>query len=597
LGSAAGSVASAASYVDGSVPALLSLDFCSRLYVATADQVIAISPYTEAGPAANAKTFLPSSGQQRLLYADAAGQFAFMSPYVGLADRGIEGVDTNAFASADKVIRLHDVQVHGSPDDGSVHAAASMPAENWCTDDELYALEDTSPSENCDGRDAMMSPCQVKGCWRESTRCSKARVGWFTADGATEEECPADVSCPAEFPACYLYYAFQWPNSSCPFICEQADLFQSDRRCRIAPEGYYSPRCNNKILPCEMPEDVSQELFLALTRFTTSGRGEPSGCAAQLAFPLARAGHVDPLEPPFTVELWVKIAPDDMPHAGVDAPRLAILTGTFPRWFVALRRASTSSAHLCFYHEGITRAVSSRQDSFVCSEVLSWSEAWRHVAVVVTSKDHIKPNVHFYSNGELVSSASRAAVPVSAPDVHPDQLDIFHIGAPNLRLFPEVLVAGRTEPYFFDAADTQTFFSAEVDEVRVSRSALQGMAQGAFLTELRRRAACDVPFERLEGSTCRPVARFTLAHAEPDQSSCQDDFEPCGARPGLCVAKCKQGTLRQADCTCDCPAGEFQTWMVQAVHLTGSGSIYNVTVYDATHRIVAQVEGDELPQR
>ena len=141
-------------------------------------------------------------------------------------------------------------------------------------------------------------------------------------------------------------------------------------------------------------------------------------------------------------------------------------------------------------------------------------------------------------------------------------------------------------------------FAAQVDEIRVSLAALDGLSQGFRLTELRRRAACDVPFERLElegGSECRPAPRFAPPHSEQGGLRCEADYEPCGVRPGMCVPSCPVGRLRQPDCTCDCLPGSFQAWRALKIRLTGNRYISNVTVYDSEHQAVEHLAGGELP--
>jgi len=63
------------------------------------------------------------------------------------------------------------------------------------------------------------------------------------------------------------------------------------------------------------------------------------------------------------------------------------------------------------------------------------------------------------------------------------------------------------------------------------------------------------------------------------------------------MESCSGNMLRQEDCSCDCPPSYFQTWLVSAIHLTGSGDIQNATVYDAAHQTLGQLGHVTLPRR
>ncbi|CAK0833873.1 unnamed protein product, partial [Prorocentrum cordatum] len=351
---------------------------------------------------------------------------------------------------------------------------------------------------------------------------------------------------------------------------------------RSAADGYFSPTCSNTLEPCAQPGNVDSALSRALARFVSPGFGRADGCEMTLAFPLVAGPVVPQFAPPFTAEAWVSIAVDAIPHSSANVPSVAVILG----------RESAD-------HADITRSSSTREDSIVLSEPTTWSQVWRHVAVVVSSSSASSPNVFFYVDGELISSARRSASALvqPLPAVHPDQNGVFHVGPPNMDavMFPDVLEEGRTEPYF-DLPASETFFDALVDEVRVSSTALDGLAQGARLTQLRRLTVCDVPSERLEGSTCLPAARLTPPYAVIDQSACQEGYEECGARPGMCVPTCGPSTLRQHDCSCDCQPGYFQAWLAKALRLSGSGSVGAVIVYGVQHSVLGSLpDGGSLP--
>ncbi|CAE8724571.1 unnamed protein product [Polarella glacialis] len=567
------------------VDSLLSLDFCGRLFDATSKQIVAISPYTAAAPPSSPTALFSALGEERQVHVDSASGLVYVSPYANFADRGLDNPDF--FTASDKVIVLQGVA------ELSVRGGGTLPAYNRCTTTQKNDLQRSVTWPDCNGgnSDCSSSPCSVEGCVRTSCMCDPVAAGYYTTDGITREACdPGGANLQGNG---YFYAA---GNNSCPFVCQPADKFQWGSSCLDAINGFYSTTCSNAVTSCDLPLNVPARQFKSVVRFTSPGRGSPTGCAANLTFPVAMPSSAAsaPLEPPFTVELFVNILAAELPADG----RASVLMGTFPRWYIGLQHFSASSAKLCFYHSRITLALKSREASLLCSDPVPWGPGWRHVAVVVSSSSSSSATVNFFVDGSLASNPvtlllSTASVP--APHVHPDQSDVFHLGPPNMKLFQELLATDRTEPYFQSPQ-----FSAQLDEARVSRAALDGLTLGARLTELRRRAACD-PFERLEASTCRSTIRLTPTKALADQSGyvsqCQPGYEPCAALPGHCVAVCARGTLRQGDCTCDCPPGKFQVWFISAVLLKGSGSILNATVYDAAHRVVGFADAGLLPKR
>eukprot|EP00971_Amphidinium_carterae_P005091 101813-Amphidinium_carterae.1 len=302
---------------------------------------------------------------------------------------------------------------------------------------------------------------------------------------------------------------------------------------------------------------------------------------------------------PFTVELFVRTSVSELPVANDLQPGLAVLAGSFGEWFIALRRASSSSAHISFYHAQITRASppATRRDSIVDSDAIQWgNEDQHHIAVVVTSSSAFTPNVHFYLDGVLVSSAQRQAIAGALPPIPDGFVRKMHVGPPNMDLFPEVLADGRTEPYF-NISSGQRYFRAQVDEVRVHAAALDPLALGSHFTELRRSTACNTPTESLEGNACKPAQRLTSRYAEQDQLDCASGYQSCSSQQSMCVADCDHGTLRQPDCSCDCPPGEFQAWRIRAVLLAGFGAVGEVKVYDDTHTVLATQSNAVLPVR
>ncbi|CAE7499417.1 unnamed protein product [Symbiodinium necroappetens] len=303
---------------------------------------------------------------------------------------------------------------------------------------------------------------------------------------------------------------------------------------------------------------------------------------------------------------------------------MAVLVGSFPTWYLALRRSSSGQAQLLFYHSRITLASHlSAEDSVIASNPVNWDnsrQAWRHVSVVVTPNLASTHNVFFFVDGELASSGYRVVSLIDileAPYIAPAHRDVFHIGPVNVKRFPELLAAGsksarevsqgHVEHTFPDSQrliyvqdrskHSHAHQSNTAESRRVHHEALDGLTLGSQISELRRRAACNSPFEQLEGSTCQALPRLTAPNTSSEQSECRTGYELCGALPGICVEACPGTLLRQADCSCDCPPAYFQTWLASAIHLTGSGEVRNATIYDAEHTILGSVGFVALPQR
>eukprot|EP00439_Symbiodinium_sp_Y106_P070527 s569_g12.t1 len=456
-------------------------------------------------------------------------------------------------------------------------------------------------------------------------RCIPASNGLWAANDVLQACDPVDGN--------GIFYSFGNPNSSCPFICEKADEHPLSRSCAPVSHGYFSPTCNNTWEACSGPEGVSDELFSAVANFTTAGHGAPDGCEITLAFPMAMPASIGnaaaAMAAPFTVELFVNISLDAIPVGSTSSSSMAVLVGSFPTWYLALRRSSSGQAQLLFYHSRITLASHlSAEDSVIASNPVNWDnsrQAWRHVAVVVIPNLASTHNVFFYvdprhhcrcilsrtkpvrthervvvcvepmaiEDGELASSGYRVVSLIDileAPYIVPAHRDVFHVGPVNVKRFPELLAAGR--PYY-----DLPLYTGQLDEVRVHHEALDGLTLGSQISELRRRAACNSPFEQLEGSTCQALPRLTAPNTSSERSECRTGYELCGALPGICVEACPGILLRQSDCSCDCPPAYFQTWLASAIHLTGSGEVRNATIYDAEHTILGSVGFVALPQR
>ena len=90
--------------------------------------------------------------------------------------------------------------------------------------------------------------------------------------------------------------------------------------------------------------------FPALLSFTSAGHGTEDECAIDSGFRLVGTivTSTESVQTPFTIELWVSVDPASIPSPLESRP-LAILVGSFPRWYVGLTRVEkwtmTPEAH------------------------------------------------------------------------------------------------------------------------------------------------------------------------------------------------------------------------------------------------------------
>ncbi|CAE8643959.1 unnamed protein product, partial [Polarella glacialis] len=319
-----------------------SLDFCGRLFDATSKQIVAISPYTAAAPPSSPTALFSALGEERQVHVENASGLVYVSPYANFADRGLANPDF--FTASDKVIVLQGVA------ELSVRGGGTLPAYNMCTTTQKRNLQMSVVQPDCfaGDSDCSSSPCSVEGCSRTSCSCEPVSAGFYTTDGIGKQAC--DPGGETLQGTGYFYAA---GNNSCPFVCQPADKFQWGSSCLDAINGFYSTTCSNAVTSCDLPLNVPARQFKSVVRFTSPGRGSPTGCAANLTFPVAMPSSAASalLEPPFTVELFVNILAAELPADG----RAAVLMGTFPRWYIGLQHFSASSAKLCFYHPGVEK--------------------------------------------------------------------------------------------------------------------------------------------------------------------------------------------------------------------------------------------------
>ncbi|CAK9081862.1 Hypothetical protein (Fragment), partial [Durusdinium trenchii] len=291
--------------VVASVP-LLSLDFCGRLFNVTARELLSVVPYTGDLPFTSPTELFAASGEQRHVYLDVGKGLSFVGPFASYVSRSSS--DTVTFTAGDQVIQLQAVQ------EMTLRAAKALPQENQCSSAqklEISFAHRTQAGENPCGYAYCSESCPL-GCKRlyscDYGFCEMASPG-FWGDGETHQACDLVTGN-------YYFYAWQWPNSSCPFLCEEADDRPVGRSCQ-SEVGYWSPVCNNTWHACDLPTGISASQFSSVANFTTTGRGAADGCEITLAFvaakPPAQSFAVAALAPPFTVEAFVNMILDAIP--------------------------------------------------------------------------------------------------------------------------------------------------------------------------------------------------------------------------------------------------------------------------------------------
>ena len=354
----AASEAAAAAVGGGAVVALLPLDFCSRLFRGIAHQVMQVVPHIEAAPPHSGEDFVSASGESRTVHVDASGRLAFVSPYADVVARAPSpGTAGTAFAGEDKVIQLLNIG------DGSVNRKGEAPTGMQCSSANLTLADWDPPS--CCSTDGSASP----GCYLTVAGCRHAEEKHYAEAGSSEQ-----LRCerPDVDEVTYAHAIFKrirrWPNSSCPFLCLGEDVYHLEGRCEVAPVGYYAEQCGNELEACAT-RGVQEEALSRLTSVRSSGQGDPRGCELNLTFPLVLLAPPAPLAPPFTVELFVKVRVEDVPDTGA-APTGAVLVGSFPVWYLSLRRSSPSHLEVVFYHASLTLSVSGRRESILKSEAV-----------------------------------------------------------------------------------------------------------------------------------------------------------------------------------------------------------------------------------
>ena len=128
------------------------------------------------------------------------------------------------------------------------------------------------------------------------------------------------------------------------------------------------------------------------------------------------------VQTPFTIELWVSVDPASIPSPLESRP-LAILVGSFPRWYVGLTRVSPTDVHILSYHSVVTVVAENREDSTVDFEMIARDPEWQHIAMEM-NRESTPSNI-----AELLSSSVA-----------------FHVRPPNVQYFPALFQGFRAEP-------------------------------------------------------------------------------------------------------------------------------------------------------
>lgn len=278
-------------------------------------------------------------GETRTVHANLDRNFAYITPYASVVGRSAPVAD-GAFPDNDKVIHLSSIER------SSVRRQAAM-SSTGCTTTQKTKLE-AHFTDDC----SLVTPPCPAGCigWEH---CEETFPGTYSLAGV---ELPG--WCRSSWTDGAYHYAWGWTNESCPYVCEDVDMYAADHNCVNALIGQYVPSCNNTVFDCSSGSPVA---FPALLSFTSAGYGTEDGCAMDLSFPCL--GTMDTTtesgDIPFTIELWVSMDVASIPSPLLSRP-LAILAGSFPRWYVGLTKVSSTDLRLSFYHSDITDFRESR---------------------------------------------------------------------------------------------------------------------------------------------------------------------------------------------------------------------------------------------
>ena len=226
---------------------------------------------------------------------------------------------------------------------------------------------------------------------------------------------------------------------------QDVDKYGVGNGCINVLVGQHVPACIHTVLDCSIGAPVA---FSALLSFTSAGHGTVYECAIDLGIPLVgtMVTSTESVQTPFTIELWVSVDPASIPSPLESRP-LAILVGSFPRWYVGLTRVSPTDVHILFNHSDVTVMSENREKDIVDFEMIARDPEWQHIAVAVTidaSNEHL---IRFICDGKVVSEMNRESTPSNIAELLSSSVS-FLVGPPNVQSFPTLFQGFRTEPWF-----------------------------------------------------------------------------------------------------------------------------------------------------
>ena len=136
------------------------------------------------------------------------------------------------------------------------------------------------------------------------------------------------------------------------------------------------------VLDCSTGAPVA---FPALLSFTSAGHGTEDECPIDFGFWLVgtMVTSTESVQTPFTIELWVSVDPASF-FSSLESRPLAILVGSFPRWYVGLTRVSPTDVHILSYQLDVTVVFENREDSIVDFEMIARDPEWQHITMAVS---------------------------------------------------------------------------------------------------------------------------------------------------------------------------------------------------------------------
>ena len=167
-------------------------------------------------------------------------------------------------------------------------------------------------------------------------------------------------------------------------MCEDVDKYSVDNGCTNVLLGQHT------VLDCLTGAPVA---FPALLSFTSAGHGTKDECAIDLGFRVVgtMVTSTESVQTPFTIELWVIVDPSSI-LSSLESRPVAILVGSFPRWYVGLARVSPTDVHILSYHSDVSVVSENGEDNIVDFEMIARDPEWQLIAMAVTidvSNEHL----------------------------------------------------------------------------------------------------------------------------------------------------------------------------------------------------------------